>query len=174
LADKTSLIEAVDVQFDRLYRKHRADIRSYVRRTFGPGPPDPDDIVQDAFVRLISRNSTDDLLNARAHLLTIARNLAIDAYRRTVIGHTVTRSVGLLEQGRHDPDASNVLSSKEEVERLASIIDTLAPNVRSAFLMHRIDGLSFSEIARRMGVSPSGARFLVARGLAACVAALEE
>ena len=173
MAEDLDLAEPPELTAERLYRRYWRDVRAYVRRSFGPGPPDPDDIAQDAFVRLISRSNLGALANPRAHLLAIARNLAVDAYRRTAVGRAVTRTIEVLEPVAHEIDAGQALASKDDMEKLAKIVAGLDPKTRSAFLMHRIDGLSFSEIARRTGVSPSGARFLVARALAACVAGME-
>lgn len=175
MAEDLDLAEPPELTAERLYRRYWRDVRAYVRRSFGPGPPDPDDIAQDAFVRLIiSRSDLGELVNPRAHLLAIARNLAVDAYRRAMTGRAVTRTIGVLAPDVEEIDAGQALASKTEMEKLAKIVAGLDPKARSAFLMHRIDGLSFSEIARRTGVSPSGARFLVARALAACVAGMED
>jgi RNA polymerase sigma-70 factor (ECF subfamily) len=174
MAEEFEVAEPPGLAVERLYRRYWRDVRAYVRRSFGPGPPDPDDIAQDAFVRLMGRGNLGNLTNPRAHLLATARNLAVDAYRRTVTGGAVIRTIGVVEPAFEELDAGQALASKIELEKLARIMAGLDPKSRSAFLMHRIDGLSFSEIARRTGTSPSGARFLVARALAACVAGMED
>jgi RNA polymerase sigma-70 factor (ECF subfamily) len=172
MAEDLELVEPPDLTVERLYRRYWGEVCAYVRRSFGPGPPDPDDIAQDAFVRLISGGNLRTLTNPRAHLLAIARNLAVDSYRRIVTGRAVTRTIWVLGPVVDEIDASQALASKAEVKKLTEVMAQLDPKTRSAFLMHRIDGLTFSEIARRLGVSHSGARFLVARALAACLAGM--
>jgi RNA polymerase sigma factor (sigma-70 family) len=157
---------------ERLYREHRASLCAYVRRKFGAGPPDPEEIAQEAFARL-ARKSGETVPNPKAFLMITARNVAIDAHRRQKNGQVAIETVRVAENS-HDLDASDVLSSRQELERLASIVDTLKPKQRAAFLMHRLDGLSFAEIARRMGISQSGARLLVETALATCVARMEK
>ncbi|MGE5502303.1 MAG: sigma factor-like helix-turn-helix DNA-binding protein, partial [Ignavibacteriales bacterium] len=61
----------------------------------------------------------------------------------------------------------------DELARLEATLAQLRPRQRTALLMHRLDGLSFAEIGRRMGVSPSGARKLVEQGFAASMAAMK-
>lgn len=78
------------------------------------------------------------------------------------------KSVAVLKESDREIDALDVLSSRDELERLAAIIDTLKPKQRVALLLHRLDGLSFAEIGRRMGISPSGARLLVKEAVAIC------
>jgi RNA polymerase sigma-70 factor (ECF subfamily) len=147
---------------------------SYIRYKFGGGPPDPEDIVQEAFARLASQQDTAQLAEPQAFLKSTARNIAIDAYRSSVRGAAVMQSVAVLKESDREIDALDVLSSRDELERLAAIIDTLKPKQRVALLLHRLDGLSFAEIGRRMGISPSGARLLVKGALATCARRMKQ
>jgi len=158
-----------DSFLDGLYRDYRIGLCTYVRRTFGSGPPDPEDIVQEAFVRFARADSPQSIPNPKAFLMLTARHLVIDAHRKMARGKAALQGAALLAEDRHDHDAAALLSSREELARLAAIIDTLRPKQRVAFLMHRIDGLSFAEIGRRMNISQSGARLLVDQALAICV-----
>ncbi|WP_222990367.1 RNA polymerase sigma factor [Sphingomonas colocasiae] len=158
-----------DTFLDRLYRNHAAELRGHLRRKLGNGPPDPDDVLQGAFARFAALPDREAVPNPKAYLLRTAHNLIIDARRQD---GTVQRAAGtlrLIEENRADPSAEDVLSSREELERLAAIIGRLKPKERSAFLLHRIDGLNYVEIARRLNVSESGARGLVSRVLEICV-----
>lgn len=161
-----------DGAVERLYREYRALLCSYIRRKFGAGPPDPEEIAHEAFLRL-ARKSGEEVPNPKAFLLITARNVAIDAHRRLRRGQSALDSVRTLSESSHDLSSFDVLSSKEELERLGGIVDTLKPKQRVAFLMHRVDELSFAEIARRLGISQSGARLLVETALATCVARMK-
>lgn len=158
---------------ETLYRDHSRTLAAYIRRQFGAGPPDPEDIVQEAFARLAARTAAADIPRPEAFLKVTARNIAIDAYRNRVGGGAVLKSVAILQENDHEIDVSDVLCSRHELERLAAIVDTLKPRQRAAFLLHRIDGLSFVEIAEQLHVSPSGARMLVKAALATCVARMK-
>lgn len=162
-----------DSSIERLYRDYRVLLCAYVRRRFGAGPPDPEEIAQEAFARLACK-SGEIVPNPKAFLMLTARNVAIDAYRRQRRGQSAFDSVRTLEENSLDFDAFDVLSSKEELQRLGSIIDTLKPRQRVAFLLHRVDGLSFVEIARQLGISQSGARLLVETAFATCVARMNK
>ncbi|KHK91383.1 RNA polymerase sigma factor [Novosphingobium malaysiense] len=153
---------------EALYRDHGASLVSYIRYSFGAGPPEPEDIVHEAFARLANRGGNLQLVEPRAFLKRAARNIAIDAHRSAVRGGAVMKSVAVLKESDREIDALDVLSSRDELERLAVIIDTLKPKQRVALLLHRLDGLSFAEIGRRMGISPSGARLLVKEAVAIC------
>jgi len=53
------------------------------------------------------------------------------------------------------------------------MLDTLPAKPRSAFLLHRLEGWSYGEIAAELGVSSSMVKQYVARALAHCYLALE-
>jgi RNA polymerase sigma-70 factor (ECF subfamily) len=169
-----SVARTADRDLDGLYREHRAWLCAYVRRAFGSGPPEPEDIAQEAFARFAALADSAEVPNPKAFLALTARNLAIDAYRKAKRGSAAVLNLHVLSERTHDCDPSDVLSSREELQRLAGIIDLLPPKQRVAFLMHRLDGLSFAEIGRRLRISQSGARFLVNSALAACVAGMRK
>ena len=158
---------------DTLYRRHWSELCRYLRRLVGQGPPEPEDIAQTAFIRFAQQSSHQDVRNPRAFLFRTARNLVVDAKRRERRFTGIASDVGILEQDRRDSGAESVIASRQDVERIDAIIQTLPPNDRIAMRMYIVDELSFAEIARQLEVSPAGARKFVLRALAACMDALE-
>lgn len=153
------------------YRSHWPDLCRYVLRSFGPGPPDPEDIAQQAFIRLSGVTSVID--NIGSFLRKTARNLVIDHYRGAVRTSLVHRDVTILDGENAEFSPEDVLASKEHLLLLNAAIQNLKPKERAALLMHRIDGASYADIAAHFGVSHSGARLLVGRAFERCAAALE-
>ena len=154
-----------------LYRRHWAELCAYARRTFGLGPPDPEDIAQAAFARFAALPANAEVANPRAFLFRTAHNIGVDAHRTRARGAAAALDPQLHADGR-DFSPEDVLVSREELARLEAAIAALKPRQRTALLLHRLDELSFAEIGRRMGVSPSGARKLVEQGFAAAMAAM--
>lgn len=150
------------------YRSHWPDLCRYVLRSFGPGPPDPEDIAQQAFIRL--SGVTAAVENIGSFLRKTARNLVIDHYRGSLRTSLVHRDVTILDGENADYTPEDVLASKEHLFLLNAAIDNLRPKERVALLMHRIDGASFADIAAHLGVSHSGARLLVSRAFERCAA----
>ena len=72
------------------------------------------------------------------------------------------------EPGVAEASPEQTLVLKGELQRLDAAIAALKPKQRVALLLHRLDGLSYAEIGRRLQVSPSGARKLVEGGFEAC------
>lgn len=171
----SGLQAAGDSEFlDGLYRQHIGELRAYLRRKFGLGPPEPDDLAQAAFARFAALNNKRDIPNPKAYLLLTARNLAIDAHRMTGTSQRLVANLAILDENHADPSSEDVVSSREELKHLAEIVATLKPKQRAAFLLNRVDGLSFAEVARQLNISESGARALVNRALEICVRGLRK
>lgn len=158
--------------FDRLYRQYRDHVRRYVQQRFGAGPPDPEDVTQAVFARFAQLEQPQRIDNPAAFLCRMAHNIVIDDRRRLGRTAAMTDNLALAEEDRHDPSAEEVLSARQELERLNQVLAGLKPQQRVAFLMHRVDGLSYADIARDLGISESGARKLVARAMNECMRAL--
>lgn len=61
--------------FTRLYREHAPRIVNGLRQAYGSGPPDPEDITQLVFQRVLERRDLSDIQNIRGFLWRTARNL---------------------------------------------------------------------------------------------------
>lgn len=116
------------------------------------GHADPQDVVQEAFIRLWARRerwAEDGSL--RALLYTVTRNAALDERRRSARGERVARSA--------DPPTPRAQPSEdaetEELRRAAEeAVAALPPKRQEVFRLSREQGLTYAEIAEVMGVSP--------------------
>ena len=70
-----------DAALAALYREHGEQLAAYLRKAFGDGPPDPDDVAQEAFHRLVRQESLDRINNLRAFLWRTARNILLSQKR---------------------------------------------------------------------------------------------
>ena len=61
---------------------------------------------------------------------------------------------------------SVIMSKKEELDKLEKVIDGLKPEYREVIILTKIDGLSYKEIAGRLGKSADAVRKLVSRAMA--------
>jgi RNA polymerase sigma-70 factor (ECF subfamily) len=159
---------------DTLYRREWRALCHYVRRNFGQGPPDPEDVAQVAFEKLASLSDREPVANPSGFLRRAARNVVFDDYRHKVRTTVFNTNVRIFESGTSDFSPEDVISSRRELDRLGQVIAELKPKQRVAFMMHRVDGLSNTEIARRMGISESYARALVDAAHRRCAAALKQ
>jgi RNA polymerase sigma-70 factor (ECF subfamily) len=139
------------------------------------GTVDANDIVQDAFLRLQRVSAEQIIENPRSYLFRIADNLAIDHIRSRTSQARRLEQVGdihLIASG--DPSPERIIDYRQRLARLEGVISELPDRQRKAFLMHKLDGLSHSEVAQVMGISKSGVEKLITKALARCRDGLDD
>ncbi len=157
-----------------LYRRHWDEICGYVRRRFGAGPPEPEDVAQAAFMKLSARGQVGDLENPRAFLYRVAHNYAIEERRRLdARGRAEAEIAPENAVQTDDCDPERVLAGRERRKLLAIAVATLEPRTRQILIMSRQDGLPSAEIARRLGLSPTHIKRLLAQAIAHCRAVVD-
>lgn len=141
--------EAAALDLTATYRLHVEGLRAITRKV----RDDEADLAQDACLRLVE-TSRREAVAAPAHLLfRIARNLVIDRMRSRARTARLFQAAEIQDQYRCPaPDPERVLLASERLRRALRAIEAMPDRRREAFLLHRIDGLSYSQIARRMGV----------------------
>ncbi len=154
-----------------LYTAYRDELVRYVWRTFGSGPPDPEDVIQAAFTHFTALARPDLVSNPRAFLYRAARNFVVDEHRRAktrdlaVTNGDISRMQGMT----NELDAVRILSARERIKIIQDGVDEMQPALRNALTLHRIEGLNYVEVARRMGISQTHAKHLVKEALAICL-----
>ena len=109
---------------------------------------DAEDAVQEAFVKLLRREHTDDIGNGRAYLLQTVRNEAL-MFLRKRSHEELQEDVATDEKDRTDSFAW------ENEEAITEAIGRLEPAERDIFTLHVNGELSFEEIAEVMDMSLS-------------------
>ncbi|MEC9413938.1 MAG: sigma-70 family RNA polymerase sigma factor [Pseudomonadota bacterium] len=151
---------------ETLYREHHSWLHRWLRGRLGC-EHSAADIAHDTYIKVMLSNTipTDD--QPRRYLTRIAKSLVIDLFRRRQI------EAAYLETVRHLPE-QDIPSEETQhivVETLLEIdqmLQTLPNHVRQAFLMRKLDGMSYREIAAVMNVSVSSVEKYVAKALTAC------
>lgn len=163
-----------DGDISALYREHYEALCSFVRRKFGPGPPEPEDVAQAAFTQYTNLPDRAEILNPKAFLYRCARNYVLDQRRRQAVSTRASADIRSLSAGMApaDTDPRRVLESRDDLAAVLAAIESLEPRRREVLILHSIQELSCAEIARRMGLSPTRVIQLYAQALAACAKAL--
>jgi RNA polymerase sigma-70 factor (ECF subfamily) len=161
------------IALDALYRRHWLELCRYVRRTFGAGPPEPEDVAQQAFMSFAAVDDPVDIAHPRAYLFRTAHNIVVDERRRSAgQGATVLELHPAAAEKSDDRTPERVLMGKERLAVLSAAIRALPKERRRSFLFNRLHGLSCAEIARRTGYSDSAVKKHVAQAMDALEAAL--
>lgn len=125
-------------------------VRAALRRR-GSTAQDAEDLVQEAWIRLAGYERDQVVAQPEAFVMRVALNLAIDAHRaRVTRGEEVlVEDVVLIDLA---PSPESTVLARERLARLSVGLGRLTETTRSIFLSHRIDGLTYSEIAQARGI----------------------
>ncbi len=117
-----------------------------------------DDIVHDVLLKALSHLETlEDPARLRAWLYRITRNAIVDHYR-------ARRPSEPLPEDLKAESTAEVERAEEELARcLTPLLGALPPSYREALVLAEVDGVPQREIARRAGLSLSGAKSRVQR-----------
>ncbi|KAF1071913.1 MAG: putative RNA polymerase sigma factor FecI [Pseudomonas citronellolis] len=158
---------ASDAQLDTLYRQHNGWLRGWLRQRLN-NSADAADLAQDTFVRVLLARTATGLREPRHYLVTIARGLLVDLYRRRSLEQAYLEMLAARPE-MHAPSAETralILDSLLAIDRL---LDGLGERTRAIFLAVQLDGLSYEKTAERVGVSVTTVRKHLARALLHCL-----
>jgi len=146
------MMQAVAIPpFERFYEQHRDEVLRLLRRRLGAARAD--DAFQETFLRALQaypRLAHGEHL--RAWVLTIARNVAVDALRRQ-------RADG------GEPAEQAVEDRRPAYRELAGLTDGLPPKERAAVVLRYGYDLPYDQIAAALGSSEGAARQAASTGV---------
>ena len=147
---------------------HYEELTRYLARLLGSAGS-ASEAVHDTYLRLQRLATVPDLDNPRAYLFRVASNIALDQLRARRADERRLVPDGLTaEQPSAVLPADIVMEQADRLRLLAQAIDELPPRCRETFLLHKIEGLSHVEVARRLGISRSMVEKHVMKALAHC------
>ncbi|MEM6683888.1 MAG: sigma-70 family RNA polymerase sigma factor [Pseudomonadota bacterium] len=152
-----------------LYEDYAEQLTATLRKMYGDGPPDPADVAQQAFERLLERGDFASITNLKAFVWRTARNIVLAAKRsarvRSAYDYEVERIYFPLKSDDSTPES--IIAARQQLRRINALLLAMPEKRRRAFVLHRLEGLSVAEVGRRLGVNRSSAAKHVARAAAA-------
>ena len=162
-------------RFEVFYREHLEAVQRFVARRVDD-PHTAADLTADIFLAVIesAASYSTSLGPPRAWVFGIARNLVAMEHRRRA---RQTSAVGRLEGRRVlEPDAleraMERIDAAQQARRLHGRLQELTPGVRVLFELVGIDGLSVTDAASALQISPGTARVRLHRARRQLAAAL--
>ena len=150
---------------EAIYRQHSPRLlRRFARNA---GGDEARDLLQETFFRLARLGSerVQSVQKTEAYLSRIAGNLLRDrakaARRRSAALHEP-----LDESRMCGHDQQRLLEQRDLLNRLEQAMLKLKPKTREIFMAHRLDGLSYAEIAERTGLSVKGVEKQMCKAIA--------
>ncbi len=147
---------------------HDAMLRAWLASRFGR-QLDVDDLVQEAYVRVLRARDAGELQAPKAFLFATARNVALDRLRR----HEVSRTdfLGEIDTLRVLDERDGIpetLARNQELALLTEAIQSLPARCRQILTLRKLYGLSHREIAERLGLSESTVSNQITIGIEKC------
>ena len=163
-ASDCALVDAVrvgdDSAFEELYRRYHSRIARFARNMLHDDAR-AEDVAQEAFLSALRRmRATDAEINFKPWIYQIARNAAIDSYRRN--SHAVEVSMdadnGLSASDRArlvgvDDAPDSALVTKERLSHLQGAFDELSDVQTKVLVMRELEGMSYREIGDKLDLT---------------------
>ena len=146
-------------------------LRRYFQKKVGPS--EAEDLVQDVFLSLQVRGSTQTIDNVEGYLFRIAANALMRRHKRRGwdwAGHDP------LPDGEWPSDEvspERVLMGKEAMAGVVAALKSLPPRSSEAFFLHRFEEMTYAAIAARMNISTKAVDHAIQRALKHLARALE-
>ena len=158
-----------DRWFAEQVQPHGPALHAWLRARF-PSLSDAEDLMQEAYIRVIRAHEHGSIANPRAFLFTTARNLALNQLRHLRIsqpnGLTETDLSTVLDGGAGIPET---LARAEDLQLLIAAIQSLPERCRQILTLRKIYGLSQKEVAVRLHISEHTVEAQGGIGLRKCV-----
>jgi RNA polymerase sigma-70 factor (ECF subfamily) len=146
------LKEGDSFAFEVLFYKYRNKVKGFAVKIV-PAQIDPEEIVQEVFVKLwLKKEAVDPGKDFQSYLFSIAKHLVLDHLKSAVnrklyfVGEHFQQDL-LIEEGQE-----NALQEDAE-EKLQRLIDEIPERRREIFRLSRFEGLSYKQIAERLNIS---------------------
>lgn len=165
-AAETTLQEAVRT----LYSDHHGWLYGWLRRKLG-NAVDAADLAHDTYLRIIVSGRTPGPGQSRAFLAQIANGLMIDVRRRRRLEAAYREALAQLPEPQQPSLEAQAIVLETLIE-IDTLLDRLPAKVRETFLLSQFEGLTYSAIAERLGISVAAVRKYMLKAIQACYAAL--
>lgn len=139
-------------RFERFVRDTMPSLERFLGR-LRVGENDVQDVAQESVARLLRYRDREPAEAWTALLYRIAINVARDRARRDQVAPRSDASTVEPDSIAAEDSPEQHASDQQALARARAAILGLPPRCRAVYLMHRVEGLSYPEIARRCGIS---------------------
>lgn len=132
-------------------------------RSRGRTRDDADDLIQEAFLRLELYCRNHKVCQPEAFLVRTVINLSVDERRSARSRYVMAGRAEELALIDPHPEPDEVLATQQRLQRMKRGLQTLSPRTREVFLLNRLEGYSYPQIASQLGVTESAVEKHIAK-----------
>ena len=138
-----------------LLERYRPALIGYFRARVGD-LAEAEDLAQDVFLRMLRRGDVAAIGDIRAYLFEIALSVLIDRSRRDKARRKAEhQTFDPDDHGAEDFASDRIYLGREALSRAMVALLELPDRTRTIFVLRRLEGMKYSDIARRLGISVS-------------------
>ncbi len=163
---------AARAYFLKVFLSQRSQMEALVRRRVGCRATAAD-LVQDLFVRFWRRPLV-QVEELNTYLLRCAGNIAIDHLRTEGTRARISEELMPAADDSCIDEPHAALEANSDLRHVEAALRELPQKTRQIFLLNRIHGRTYAEIAKAMGLSQSAVEKHMMRALHACKASLDQ
>lgn len=148
--------------YNKVYNEHSKSVWRFIYFRCGDSAR-ADDLVQDAFIKLWQNCAKVPVEKAKSYLYTLVNNAFLNeiAHHKVVLKHRET-----VTSNTNNQNPQYLLEEKQFKEKLENAIANLTEAQRTAFLLNRIEGKKYREIAEILGISVKAVEKRMSQALA--------
>lgn len=136
--------------FERIYQQQSTELYRHFYYKFGHSVW-AEEVVQEAFIKLWEKCKDVPFRKARSFLFAVANNLSFNKYKHQKVVLKYQKSHTQSKEDHQTPEF--VLEEEEFKVKLQNAIQKLTQKQRSVFLLHRVEGKSYKDIAKMEQIS---------------------
>jgi len=148
---------------------HGPMLRAWLQSRFPELAPDLDDIVQEAYARVLAARAKGELRTPKAFFFAIARNLALDHIRHRQFARLEplgdSAELSVLED---NDNVAETAARNHEIELMTEALQSLPERCRQIMTLRNVYGISQKDVAARLGISVRTVEAQVTIGIRRC------
>lgn len=148
--------------FNRIYEAHGKPVWRFIYFKCG-NTAQADDLVQEAFIKLWQNCAKVTQEKAKSFLYTVCNNAFLNevAHKKVILKHAKIQPE---KTNFHSPEF--LMEESEFHEKLKTSLENLTEAQRTAFLLNRIEGKKYAEIAEMLNISVKAVEKRMSQALA--------
>jgi RNA polymerase sigma-70 factor (ECF subfamily) len=147
----------MDRGIDKLWDEFNEKLKSFILKRI-PDTQAAEDVLQEVFIKIhTNMESLRDKTKLQSWVYQVTRNAIVDYYRSRKPVTEVTEQMAVSE------DTPDKKSQAEISECIQALIEELPEGYKEAIYLTQYQGLTQTEMGKRLGLSPSGAKSRVQR-----------
>ncbi|WP_161785652.1 RNA polymerase sigma factor [Sphingopyxis sp. LC81] len=152
--EKVAMLQE-QARMSRLHNRFRLALERYFSRRIGRRP-DVDDLVQEVFERLMRCDADESDERVDGYVFATASSVLTDRHRRARARNEHLHQPFCPEtHAGIEFSPEHVLANREQLARVSAVLRELPERTRAVFVLRRIEGMRYLDIASRLGISVS-------------------